>query len=284
MVGFHRGRISRVTKRCEMLGIVSRKAVVEGSAPPQSERHLWDTVAYCGVAPVKLRKALGAVCDTGAFGGQLITPSGRNDGTAVIASAGSDATPRIGILLDASYTEVAEGGVKLVQVVVIAPAETVRGQRFARTGRIRALVQCLLAAMLITTTAIVLLRGASRANLGNEELPTVPAGSGTGFSQPFRSCTLVRCTALHSVNRVGSYVPNDRCKSSNASLIGCDDINYCEEALCTELDSRTSLAAASAFTEVAQGTAGHDACSDSLQGLYAAPLVSGHGLWTWLWT
>ena len=35
IVGFRRGRISRNTRRCTMLGIVTRKAVVEGSAPEE---------------------------------------------------------------------------------------------------------------------------------------------------------------------------------------------------------------------------------------------------------
>ena len=157
VVGFHRGRISRVTKRCEMLGIVSRKAVVEGSAPPVAQRSLWDTVAYCGVVPVKLISSstnLGSSCNV-QLGGQLVTPSGRNDGTAVIASGATDATPRVGILHDANYAQLDEGsGYQLVSVVVVAPAETVRGQAAAQTMRIRYLVLCLLACMAVLSAGI----------------------------------------------------------------------------------------------------------------------------------
>ena len=157
MVGFHRGRISRVTKRCEMLGIVSRKAVVEGSAPPVAQRSLWDTVAYCGVVPVKLSRSstnLGSLCNV-QLGGQLVTPSGRNDGTAVIASGATDATPRVGILHDANYAQLDEGsGYQLVSVVVVAPAETVRGQAAAQTMRIRYLVLCLLAGMAVLSAGL----------------------------------------------------------------------------------------------------------------------------------
>ena len=57
VVGFTtRGEI---TRRCTasgsmMLGVVTRRAVVEGSAPPVAERNLYDTVAYMGVVPVRV--------------------------------------------------------------------------------------------------------------------------------------------------------------------------------------------------------------------------------------
>ena len=57
VVGFTaRGEI---TRQCSVsgrmvLGVISRKAVVEGSAPPMAERDLYDTVAYCGVVPVRV--------------------------------------------------------------------------------------------------------------------------------------------------------------------------------------------------------------------------------------
>jgi hypothetical protein len=57
VVGFtNKGEI---TQQCSasggmMLGVVSRKAIVEGSAPPEPERHMYDTVAYCGVVPVRV--------------------------------------------------------------------------------------------------------------------------------------------------------------------------------------------------------------------------------------
>lgn len=208
VVGFHRGQISRVTKRCEMLGIVSRKAVVEGSAPPVSERHLWDTVAYCGVVPVKLRKggSLGAVCDCDTqLGGVLVSPSGRNDGTAVVAPAASDATPRVGILHDASFTEVVGEGVRLVQVVVIAPAETVRGQGFSRTGRIRALVQCLLAFMLLLTAGTVALYPRSPA-------PGLTLGLG------LQTCVGVECAeGSHPGHGVSSCCDENICRAPSAA-------------------------------------------------------------------
>ena len=91
VVGFRRGCITRNTQGCSALGIVSRKAVVEGTTPLEAERHLFDTVAYCGVVPVKLstkRPVADLGCDCPApRAGQLLTPSGRCDGTAVLVPA-----------------------------------------------------------------------------------------------------------------------------------------------------------------------------------------------------
>jgi hypothetical protein len=57
VVGFtRRGEITRlcsVTGRM-LLGVISRKAIVAGSAPPMAERDLYDTVAYCGRVPVRV--------------------------------------------------------------------------------------------------------------------------------------------------------------------------------------------------------------------------------------
>lgn len=67
-------RRGTITRQCSasgdmMLGVVSHKAVVEGSAPPLSERSLYHTVAYCGVVPVRvIPRALGTILSRGALG------------------------------------------------------------------------------------------------------------------------------------------------------------------------------------------------------------------------
>eukprot|EP01043_Picozoa_sp_COSAG02_P042931 COSAG02_NODE_3694_length_6364_cov_3.261950_5_plen_627_part_00 len=139
VVGFSRGRITRKTTGCAMLGVISRKAVVEGSAPPESERHLYDTVAHCGVVPVKLSlrsRRSGMQCECPMpHAGQLLTPSGLHDGTAVLVPA-TESVSRVGVLLDATTgvgggTSDAEvdlgenGGHVLVTVLVTAPTQTV---------------------------------------------------------------------------------------------------------------------------------------------------------------
>jgi hypothetical protein len=67
------------------------RQVVAGSTPPQHERAEYDTVAYCGVIPVKVRRkkpVANAACECdllthGPAVGNLLVPSGLNDGAAV---------------------------------------------------------------------------------------------------------------------------------------------------------------------------------------------------------
>eukprot|EP01043_Picozoa_sp_COSAG02_P053763 COSAG02_NODE_5986_length_3888_cov_3.618105_2_plen_580_part_00 len=152
VVGFHRGRISRNTRHCSMLGIVSRKAVVEGSAPPAHERHRYETVAYQGVVPVKVSNQAGS-CDCPApQAGQLLVPSGRHDGTAVLVPATAGVS-RVGVLLDSSEYAVASGNAvsswHLVQAVVVSPAETVVGSLARRAATLWRL------ALVVMLTAVV---------------------------------------------------------------------------------------------------------------------------------
>jgi hypothetical protein len=77
--------ITLATGGAKQLGIISRKAVVQGSEPKttgESNIHCsWDTVAYCGRVPVKL---IGS-----ARAGDILVPSGYNDGTAVVQTKGN---------------------------------------------------------------------------------------------------------------------------------------------------------------------------------------------------
>lgn len=148
VVGFYNGVISRVIHpRAMMLGVVSRMAVIEGSLPPKEERHLYDTVAYSGVVPVKL--AMQPPPKTKDFyTGAVLRPSGYNDGTAVLVPreklieeaeqrgvyAGS-AAGRVGVVLGctdgqselqtAPLVPGVRGGYKLVTALVVNPTETV---------------------------------------------------------------------------------------------------------------------------------------------------------------
>ena len=157
VVGFHRGRISRNTRNVNMLGVVTRKAVVEGSAPPADERHHYDTIAYQGVVPVKVsgqpRAGLSSCDCPTPQAGQLLVPSGRHDGAAVLVPP-SEGLSRVGILLDAADNLNASGSAdvswSLMQAVVVSPAETVVGSR--RAAKLWRLV---VVAMLILAVAVV---------------------------------------------------------------------------------------------------------------------------------
>lgn len=138
VVGFDQhGAISRRTTGAAMLGVISRKAVVEGSTPAAHERAQYDTVAYCGVVPVRVRRfaPASARCDCGAFTdgvavGDVLIPSGRNDGVAVVSSAVSSTSGRIATAVaNCAWPSSADSGNScdiLVPSMVISPAETVR--------------------------------------------------------------------------------------------------------------------------------------------------------------
>ena len=166
VVGFRRGCITRNTHGCSALGVVSRKAVVEGTTPPEAERHLFDTVAYCGVVPVKLSTQR-AVADLGCgcpalSAGQLLVPSGRCNGTAVLVPA-NESISRVGILLedpeslelDHSNDLTSPQDYKLVTALVVAPAVTVRsGVR--RMHWLRRLAMLIVWLVATTTVAVYL--------------------------------------------------------------------------------------------------------------------------------
>eukprot|EP01048_Picozoa_sp_COSAG05_P012705 COSAG05_NODE_1295_length_5251_cov_4.221273_1_plen_610_part_00 len=183
VVGFRSGMLTRKTDGCTMVGVISRMAVVEGSGPPAKERHLYDTVAHCGLVPVKLsvRPAAGmkaAQCQCpGPQVGQVLTPSGFNDGTAVLTPATNQYLPRLGILLDTSLLDVLKSDEKeaccrLVKAAVIAPPETMRG--VGKTAvQARRMVSALVILMMVFSVATlwvwkVLLAPTALPNTGSE--------------------------------------------------------------------------------------------------------------------
>jgi len=63
--------LSRDTQNASQVGVISRWAAVEASAPAREDRDRFDRVAYTGHVPVKLR----GICKAG----DIIVPSGDND-------------------------------------------------------------------------------------------------------------------------------------------------------------------------------------------------------------
>jgi hypothetical protein len=149
VVGFDsQGRLSRRTTGARMLGIISRSAVVEGSAPLQGDRASYDTVAYAGLVPVRTvkgqergRKGAAAACEAspcvsmlGVRAGDILIPSGRNDGLAVAVPAASGGSrqwstiSRVATILESDETPWGQQHetVRMVSGVVIPPTETVK--------------------------------------------------------------------------------------------------------------------------------------------------------------
>lgn len=126
LVGFGPAGLTRKTKGSCQLGVITRQAIVVGSAPAESDLSGWDTVAYIGRVPVKL---LG-----GAKRDDFLTPSGKEDGTAVATSGVPDIT--IGRALhDHAELDAAAGNDsspeprstwQFVEASVVPPVQTVR--------------------------------------------------------------------------------------------------------------------------------------------------------------
>ncbi len=123
------------------LGIITRRAVVEGSLPPdETKRSQFDTVAYSGRVVVRL---LGS-CNAGDF----IVPSGLEDGTAYASPATSGRPSHtVGRALVGhscvpnSITEATANTrreVALVEVTVIAPPDTVQQAETTASAKVKA--------------------------------------------------------------------------------------------------------------------------------------------------
>ena len=213
VVGFRRGVLSRKTTNCSMLGIISRKAVVEGSAPPESERYLYDTVAYNGIVPVKLSLSAtpssgGCDCSAAPEPGQLLVPSGNHDGTAVLVPADSGLRSRVGIVLDDCSDVIAKqagdspcSSYRLVNAVVVTPSETVRTNKastFAARNLALAVIWCMV------TTAV------GAALFGNLDPVPTPDLSTEISCAPFWS--------THNISQLAGYTARNPAASTVRDL------------------------------------------------------------------
>ena len=80
VVGFTDGLLTRNTARAQMAGIISKRALIKGSRPESEDLPLYETVAYCGQVPVRVRMSSRRV-----KAGDVVVSSGRGDGTAIVA-------------------------------------------------------------------------------------------------------------------------------------------------------------------------------------------------------
>jgi hypothetical protein len=227
VVGFDRnGSISRKTAGATMVGVISRKAVVEGSAPAAHERMEYDTVAYCGVVPVKVRRSKPsgglAACECelymqGPQVGNLLVPSGCNDGVAILGAASNTSSRVATVIENRSWFE-GVGGVgsceMLVPAMVTSPAESVRSGRyqfqrlFQRFGK-PALV------MLVLLVVALVVQGAGKAP------PQVPVGirSTLDASDSFPAAFAVSATTARRVKPAsGSSSRSSRTIAANSRI------------------------------------------------------------------
>jgi hypothetical protein len=123
LVAFGPRGLTRETRGAQKLGVISRRAVITGTTPDKCEVDDYDTVAYVGLVPAKIRGQVTA--------NDFLAPSGKADGTAVAMSRRPRASVGRVCDLDSAWSRhccchkksVAVG---MVTIAVFNPAETVR--------------------------------------------------------------------------------------------------------------------------------------------------------------
>lgn len=246
VVGFRRnGLISRKTRGARMVGIITRQAVVEGSAPAQAERHDFDTVAYSGVVPVRLARDSHGTRSKGsltAHPGQLLSPSGNDDGLAVLCSATASVT-RVGVLLD--NLEVEDGanldgrdfksprGFVMASAVVVTPAETVRAGslRTDLVYRLAAGLIWLIAVVSVLVYAFVQHRGSPRKPVALASAPTSTTGTP---SSVWLGCDGVECPDGETYRLGPAVDPDDGSETFSVQCAAseCTPAQCCRENKC----------------------------------------------------
>jgi hypothetical protein len=177
VVGFWGGELAQRTRGADMVGVVTRKAMVVGSLPSDDQAHRYDTVAYAGRVPVRVRGP--ASC------GDWVGPSGREDGTAVVCE---DAKAAIGTIITGDQIQ-SFGTVRQLEISVIAPGAAAAGgvdawggacAKDARARRRRRYATVLVAALLLGLVCVCgAWRGPSRALQ-----PPETGANGGGIQQP----------------------------------------------------------------------------------------------------
>ena len=143
-------RITRLdAARAKVLGVVTRKAIVEGSAAPgatvstdaassriEPSRPQFDTVAYCGRVPVRVRGTIRA--------GDCITPSGLDDGTGV--SASDVGQPIVGRVLTLGEQPAIPSSPWFVEIAVTPPGASSYRSGSRRLATVLSVILCLILA------------------------------------------------------------------------------------------------------------------------------------------
>jgi hypothetical protein len=113
VVGVHGGKITRVTDGASQVMVISFKPVILGNMPDEDRKQLYEKVAFMGQTLVKIR---------GVFQkGDLVLPSGHNDGTAIAVSPAHISSSQWEQVLGVAWDQggrVFGGGFRLANVAV----------------------------------------------------------------------------------------------------------------------------------------------------------------------
>jgi hypothetical protein len=113
VVGVHGGKITKATEGASQVMVISFKPVILGNMPDEDRKHLYEKVAFMGQTVVKLRGAYSK--------GDLILPSGYDDGTAIAVSPANISPSQWQQVLGVAWDQggkVFGGGLSLANVAV----------------------------------------------------------------------------------------------------------------------------------------------------------------------
>ena len=222
VVAFGENGLTRCTDGAQLLGVISRRAVVTGSMPPPSVQDQWDQVAYCGIVPVKLRG--------GARKNDAVIPSGKHDGTAIAVSGYP--TTYLGRTLD--KIEAPSGLLQkhaneacLVEIAVVNPAETVSNPNDERRGARRMTAACFCAALLLVLAALLLLWKAQ----GQCAPITLPHGKLRGGCEGSSASTCVYDSCEPGYMLLPTTVPHYQHAPSQEARKSVEDFQPCDKQM-----------------------------------------------------
>ncbi len=119
------GKVTKQTAEAEMLMAISEAPIVLGNMPRETDKHLYEKIAFLGQVPLKVRGPVHA--------GDYIVPSGNNDGTGVAVSESAIIAEQWALIAGQAWESSDQPGVKRVNALVGAsPAQGV----FARVAKL----------------------------------------------------------------------------------------------------------------------------------------------------
>jgi len=130
VVGVYAGKITKKTEGASQVMVVSFKPVILGNMPEETQKHLYEKVAFLGQTLVRIR---------GPFAkGDLILPSGLNDGTAIAVAPANMSPNQWEQVLGVSWDQGGRlfgGGISLGNVAVGMSASSMAGVMQAELKR-----------------------------------------------------------------------------------------------------------------------------------------------------
>jgi hypothetical protein len=109
-VGVFRGHVTKITEGAERVMVVSTGSIVAGADPGEQNRADYSLVAFVGQADVRVRGPVNS--------GDLLLPSGDDDGTAIAIAPTELALAQVGEIVGQAWENNPEPDLKPVRTLV----------------------------------------------------------------------------------------------------------------------------------------------------------------------